>query len=317
MRFRNRQNGQEFCFINTHLDNAVQLAREKGAALIVQRAKIFDPALPILLVGDFNAVARQSTVYDILTGEGGFSDTWLSARQRRGQDVATAHSYKPAVPEGPHIDWILSRGPLAVQETEVVTFQRDGQYPSDHFPVVATVDFNISGRQSLREEIVHKTMSRYEMQALLEYDVWATQKLLEAVQTLTAEQFTREFAEPGLSIREQCVHALRTWDHYRARLLGEEPPEEQLKRVATPRDLVTYAEQVHRRAHDFWFGLGDEMLHEYRDLSQTPGASRVMVAAVLYHVVNHGTFHRGEIAALLKLQGVEFSDTDFITWARQ
>jgi endonuclease/exonuclease/phosphatase family metal-dependent hydrolase len=38
---------------------------------------------------------------------------------------------------GERIDWILARGKVSVAKTEIVTFSRRGQFPSDHFPVVA------------------------------------------------------------------------------------------------------------------------------------------------------------------------------------
>jgi endonuclease/exonuclease/phosphatase family metal-dependent hydrolase len=144
VKFRDRPSGREFYFWNTHLDNALQTAREKGVALIVQRTKALNTTLPILLVGDFNAAAKQNKAYDILTGEiqangGGFTDTWFFAARRVGPNVATFHGYKPPTPDGAHIDWILSRGPVTAEETAVVTCQQNGQYPSDHFPVVATV----------------------------------------------------------------------------------------------------------------------------------------------------------------------------------
>jgi len=35
------------------------------------------------------------------------------------------------------IDWILSRGIPQVDWEEIVLFEKNGQYPSDHFPVAA------------------------------------------------------------------------------------------------------------------------------------------------------------------------------------
>jgi endonuclease/exonuclease/phosphatase family metal-dependent hydrolase len=43
------------------------------------------------------------------------------------------------------IDWILTRGPVAVERCETVTFNQDGRYPSDHFPVVADLKLSVSG----------------------------------------------------------------------------------------------------------------------------------------------------------------------------
>jgi endonuclease/exonuclease/phosphatase family metal-dependent hydrolase len=140
VRFRDKLTDQEFYFWNTHLDHQVQIAREKAAALILERANALKTTLPILLVGDFNAAARANKAYDILL-EGGFTDTWFSAAQR-GTDVATFHGYKPPTPNGPHIDWILSRGAVTAHQSEVITFEKDGQQPSDHFPVMATLSFS-------------------------------------------------------------------------------------------------------------------------------------------------------------------------------
>ena len=137
VKFRDLQTQREFYFWNTHLDHEIQIAREKGAALIAQRVQELKTSLPVLLVGDFNAAARGNKAYDILL-ESGFSDTWFAAAQR-GPDVATFHGYKPTVPNGVHIDWILSRGEVKTEETHIVTFQQDNQLPSDHFPVAARV----------------------------------------------------------------------------------------------------------------------------------------------------------------------------------
>jgi len=53
-----------------HLDHAVQFAREKKSAeLIRQRIDALPADVPVFLVGDFNAVARQNRAYDILTSD--------------------------------------------------------------------------------------------------------------------------------------------------------------------------------------------------------------------------------------------------------
>lgn len=137
VRFRDRQTGGEFFFWNTHLDHAVQLAREKGAALIRERVNALKTTLPVLLVGDFNAVAGANPAYDLLVKEGGFRDTWGLARERRNADFNTFNAFNTPKREGRRIDWILVRGAAEVDWSEIVTFEQDGQFPSDHFPVVA------------------------------------------------------------------------------------------------------------------------------------------------------------------------------------
>ncbi len=137
VRFRDRQTHREFYFWNTHLDHAVQPAREKAAQLIRTRVEALKTRLPVLLVGDFNAVAGANRTYDILVREGGFADTWELARERRNADFNTFNGFAPARRGGERIDWILLRGEADIEWTEIVVMDRDGQYPSDHFPVAA------------------------------------------------------------------------------------------------------------------------------------------------------------------------------------
>jgi uncharacterized damage-inducible protein DinB len=40
------------------------------------------------------------------------------------------------------------------------------------------------------------------------------------------------------------------------------------------------------------------------------------VEETVLHMVNHGTYHRGQIASLLKIHGVEPIDTDLVIWCK-
>jgi endonuclease/exonuclease/phosphatase family metal-dependent hydrolase len=137
VRFRDRKTHQEFYFFNTHLDHQIQPAREKGAALIRERVDGLQTRLPVLLVGDFNAAAGANKAYDILVKEGGFTDTWNISKERRGDGIRTFHNFNGPAKGDERIDWILARGTVMVDAIEIVTYSRDGQYPSDHFPVAA------------------------------------------------------------------------------------------------------------------------------------------------------------------------------------
>jgi endonuclease/exonuclease/phosphatase family metal-dependent hydrolase len=139
VKFRDRQTKQEFVFVNTHFDHQVQAAREKSAELVRQRVAGFEPGLPVLLVGDFNAAAGKNQAYARLTGDQFFADTWAAARERVNDGIGTFNGFKATQKDGPRIDWILSRGKVAVDRIEIVTFSRGGQFPSDHCPLVAKV----------------------------------------------------------------------------------------------------------------------------------------------------------------------------------
>lgn len=139
VKFHDRVTDHRFYVVNTHLDHASQTAREKAARLIVERIGEFDPDLPVLLMGDFNAVAHKNVLYDMLVTDTDFVDTWDASPIRRGEGINTFHGFRGPQEGGRRIDWILARGPVTVHEAEISTFHRDGQYPSDHFPVISWI----------------------------------------------------------------------------------------------------------------------------------------------------------------------------------
>lgn len=141
VRFKNRKTGTEFYFWNTHLDHAIQTAREKAATLILDRVAKLNTTLPIILLGDFNATAGKNQAYDTLVNKDAFTDTWSVARENKGPKVHTFHDYKGEIPGDNRIDWILIRGSISVDAVKIITFSKAGQFPSDHFPIAAWVKF--------------------------------------------------------------------------------------------------------------------------------------------------------------------------------
>ncbi len=137
VRFRDRQTKQEFIFVNTHFDHQVQEAREKSAQLVRERIATFNAKLPVLLVGDFNAAAGRNKAYTMLTEDKFFTDTWPNARERVNEGIGTFNEFKAVQKDGARIDWILCRGEVTAERIEIVTFSREGQFPSDHCPLIA------------------------------------------------------------------------------------------------------------------------------------------------------------------------------------
>jgi len=140
VRFRERASGREFYVFNTHLDHALRLAREKGALLIRHRVQeVATNNLPVLLIGDFNAEPGKEKTYELFLEGKFFADTWHTARTRRNDDLDTFHNFNGARKGTFRIDWILTRGSWECDANEVVIFLRDGQFPSDHHPVLASL----------------------------------------------------------------------------------------------------------------------------------------------------------------------------------
>lgn len=139
IRFRDKSAAREFYFFNTHLDHQSQVSRDKSAELIVKRTSKLAADVPVVLVGDFNSADTTSSVYQTLLSAG-FEDTWTKAMQR-GPELNTYHAYRPQPRGDDRIDWILTRGRAQTELARIVDFQLNGQYPSDHHPVLAKIRF--------------------------------------------------------------------------------------------------------------------------------------------------------------------------------
>ncbi|MFD1707249.1 endonuclease/exonuclease/phosphatase family protein [Siminovitchia sediminis] len=140
-KFLDKQSNKQFYFVNTHFDHQSAQARQKSAEFILKvTKKKFDPRLPVILTGDFNA-KPGSLPHTILTSHGAFNDLWETAEKRRNEKLGTFNGFDDPTGGGPdkRIDWILGKGNLAANEIEIVNVRRNGQFPSDHFPVAANI----------------------------------------------------------------------------------------------------------------------------------------------------------------------------------
>lgn len=104
---------------------------------MTQRIAQLDRSLPVVVTGDFNVAAHKNPVYDTLVGSG-LVDTWDAAARRSAQ-YGTFHGYKGLTPDGDRIDWILTTPGVTTHRASINTFSADGQFPSDHLPVQASI----------------------------------------------------------------------------------------------------------------------------------------------------------------------------------
>ncbi|MFC0274469.1 endonuclease/exonuclease/phosphatase family protein [Metabacillus herbersteinensis] len=137
-KFLDKQSNQQFYVVNTHFDHQSAEAREKSADLILEKIKAFDAELPIVLTGDFNT-SPDSLPHQTLTSDGAFDDLWETAQNRSNENLGTFNGFKDPTGGGPdrRIDWILGKGDLLTKTIEILDYNKNGQFPSDHYPVMA------------------------------------------------------------------------------------------------------------------------------------------------------------------------------------
>lgn len=147
---------------------------------------------------------------------------------------------------------------------------------------------------------------------LLRYDQWATDRVMTSMQVLSDRQFTHEFGGPEASVRQQCFHLLSVCDRYRARLMMQPVPELPPAEDQTLAEATKYHAHVRQAMERLTASIDPAGLDQVIRHDTRRGTFFASFGDTLLHVVNHGTYHRGQIACLLKLHGLEPAETDYI-----
>ncbi len=136
-RMFDRLTRQQLVAINTHLDHESETSRIRSAQAIRALASSFDPAVSLILTGDFNCAAAASEPFDVLVTDGPFVDSWSQAEKQLTPAFGTFNRYEPPLPGAQRIDWILVSPNLSVRAAAINPSTFRGRYPSDHLPVQA------------------------------------------------------------------------------------------------------------------------------------------------------------------------------------
>ncbi len=155
-------------------------------------------------------------------------------------------------------------------------------------------------------------MNRQDIITLYDYNTWANGRILGAVEPLTPEAFLRDLKNSFPSMRDTLTHILGAEWIWLRRWHGESPsqvlPATDFPSVASLKDRYSSVEKE-RRA--FLEGLSEERLaqpFQYKDIAGN--AHSLLLVQSLQHVVNHGTYHRGQITTMLRQLGATPVSTD-------
>ena len=138
VKFHHRPTGRQFYYYNTHLDHRGAQARLESARLIAARMASLHLGEPVILTGDFNAAGGSSEPWKALI-DGGLTDLWESAQERKGEANTWNGFNIPAPAEHRRIDWIFATPGVTALTCEIDAIQKDGRFPSDHMPVIARI----------------------------------------------------------------------------------------------------------------------------------------------------------------------------------
>jgi uncharacterized damage-inducible protein DinB len=162
-------------------------------------------------------------------------------------------------------------------------------------------------------------MTLQELETLLDYHYWARDRLLDAASALSPEQFTRDLGSSFKSVRDTLAHIYAAEWAWCARWNGTSPiallPADQFPDVATLRTKWAGLEQDVRAVLD---RLGDEGTNRIIEYTMINGEPRRSVFwHMAQHVVNHASYHRGQVTTMLRQLGAKPPQSmDLITFYR-
>ena len=162
-------------------------------------------------------------------------------------------------------------------------------------------------------------MQPEEILALYEFNAWANQRTLQAVGALSTEQFVRELGSSFSSVRDTLVHIYGVEWVWLERLRGRSPAGfPATKEFADVGKLKLRWTELETIQLQYARGITQadlEEVVEYKTLSFGPGRNPRW--QMMQHVVNHGTYHRGQVTTLLRQLGARAVGTDLITFYRE
>ncbi|GAA0137072.1 DinB family protein [Paenibacillus sp. YSY-4.3] len=156
-------------------------------------------------------------------------------------------------------------------------------------------------------------------QQLYEYHVWANDRLFAHLGQLPEDVFHAEVTSVFPSVAQTLGHMYLFEQLYMSVLAGV-PNEKSFPKIPE------WTEEAQGKTVDEMERLFAGVAEQFRDLlRRTPDPDKAMTiehpkygrldtrfSDILHHVVNHGTYHRGNVTAILKQQGYAGVPTDYL-----
>jgi uncharacterized damage-inducible protein DinB len=162
-------------------------------------------------------------------------------------------------------------------------------------------------------------MNIQDFRVLYDFNSWANGRILEACSALSAEQFTRNLNNSFPSVRDTLFHICGAEWIWLERWHGRSPTS-----IPSAADCPNL-EAVRRRSAEVEHDLSDyvasltpEDLQRVMNFKTLAGVSYSQpLWQCLQHVANHSTYHRGQVATMLRQLGAKPVSTDMIAFYRE
>jgi len=159
-------------------------------------------------------------------------------------------------------------------------------------------------------------MNKGDVQQLYQYNKWANGIILNSVAPLRTEELTRHLGGSFPSLRDTLVHImsaewiwLRRWKGVSPRAMLEAAEFADIDAVKARWSEIETEQMA------FVQEVTNESLHEIITYTNTRNQTwRYPLGQMMQHLVNHSTYHRGQITNFLRQLGAQPVATDFLIY---
>jgi endonuclease/exonuclease/phosphatase family metal-dependent hydrolase len=130
------ESGIKLMLVNTHLDHILSETRFKQTEVLIAEIKKINQR-PLMLMGDFNE-SPATSIQQIIREAFSLKDPWAEKNYKEETSHHSFLGHKNL--EGDRIDWILIPKEFECVDLKMIKeSSSEGHYPSDHYPIFATV----------------------------------------------------------------------------------------------------------------------------------------------------------------------------------
>ncbi len=157
-------------------------------------------------------------------------------------------------------------------------------------------------------------MNKHDMDRLYKYNRWANATMMKCVSPLSTEELTRKIGGSFPSVRDTLAHMIAADWIWLRRWKGVSP-----KAFIDAAEFPDFAaikekwKEIETEQTDFINEQTDESLHQVLKYVNTKGqAFQYPLIDVMQHLVNHSSYHRGQVTNFLRQLGAQPASTDYL-----
>jgi uncharacterized damage-inducible protein DinB len=153
-----------------------------------------------------------------------------------------------------------------------------------------------------------------EIRELYDYNAWAMRRMFDATDALSEEEFTRDLKNSFPSIRDTLVHTVGAEWVWLTRWRGTSPTSfPEAAALMTNADVRSRWEEIQRDRDSYLASLTEASIDATLTYTNFAGKQFTFpLWQMLRHVVNHCSYHRGQITTMLRQLGHPAVSTDLI-----